>query len=154
MKRAARGFLTFLLSSSFESACLVSRRPDTGQDMIPRSISDIGNDWIIATLKKIQIELADEEDIALTSFSLNTSRCSEELFECCDVTFSYSLAKSCQQNNAHFWRIKLVPSDGDLREIVLRHGLFRKELLVHQQLIPQLAEYIDKGKPLFGKLPQ
>ncbi len=42
--------------------------------------------------------------------------------------------------------IKLVPSDPDLREIVLKHDLFKKELFIYQQVIPKLQAFVTASK--------
>ena len=44
------------------------------------------------------------------------------------------------------WLIKLVPTDPDLREIVLRHDLFKKELLIHSTVVPELKKYVTRKK--------
>ena len=46
----------------------------------------------------------------------------------------------------HHWLVKLMPSDPDLRDIVLRHDLFKKEMLVHQVVITQLHNFVEKKR--------
>lgn len=103
--------------------------------MIPKCISDISHDWITNLMKKLHPQFAEG---ALKSLSLNTSTCSEELFECCKISIGF------ESGAAHHWMVKLMPTDPDLREIVLRHDLFKKEMLVHQVVIPQLQSFLEK----------
>ena len=46
----------------------------------------------------------------------------------------------------HHWLVKLMPSDPDLRDIVLRHDLFKKEMLVHQVVITKLHSFVEKKR--------
>ena len=46
----------------------------------------------------------------------------------------------------HHWLVKLMPSDPDLRDIVFRHDLFKKEMLVHQVVITQLHNFVEKKR--------
>ena len=39
-----------------------------------------------------------------------------------------------------------MPSDPDLRDIVLRHDLFKKEMLVHQVVITKLHSFVEKKR--------
>ena len=39
-----------------------------------------------------------------------------------------------------------MPSDPDLRDIVFRHDLFKKEMLVHQVVITQLHNFVEKKR--------
>ena len=112
--------------------------------MIPHSISDISNEFIEDLAKKLNPKLQNET-LKISSLSINTSNCSEELFECCNllVTFDNSFK--------YHWLIKLVPSDPDLREIVLRHDLFKKELLIHQLVIPELKSFVETSSKLGNK---
>ena len=107
--------------------------------MIPKCISDISHDWIIHLMEKLYPELGHVA--TLTSLSLNT--CSEELFECCRLSFAAATLDDGRQTTYH-WLIKLMPTDPDLREIVLRHDLFKKEMLVHQIVIPELHKFVAK----------
>jgi hypothetical protein len=119
--------------------------------MIPKSISDIDNDWLIQIIRKLDPDFDKDKDFILATVHLSTVKCSDELFECCNVVFNYSEPKDV----THHWLIKLVPNDPDLREIVLRYDLFKKELLIHQQVIPELKEFVAKqgSDSPFGKLP-
>ena len=104
--------------------------------MIPTSISEISNEWIENLAKILDPKLV-EESLKISSLSINTSNCSEELFECCNLSVTLE-----DLDVKYQWQIKLVPSDPDLREIVLRHDLFKKELLIHQVVIPALQTFV------------
>lgn len=93
-------------------------------------------------MKKLHPQLA-EESLALTSISLNTSTCNEELFECCRLSFAF---ENQTRPGKHHWMVKLMPTDPDLRQIVLRHDLFKKEMLLHQIVIPQLQAFVESKK--------
>ena len=116
--------------------------------MIPKSISEISNEWIEELAYNL---LKTTKSLKISSLSINTSNCSEELFECCNlsVTFEENQKKQLQ------WLIKLVPTDPDLRDIVLRHDLFKKELLIHQLVIPELQTFVHTklGNKNIGTLP-
>ena len=49
------------------------------------------------------------------------------------------------------WLIKLVPTDPDLKEIVLRHDLFKKEMLIHEIVVPEFKKYVSKKKGIVGQ---
>ena len=103
--------------------------------MIPKSISEISNEWIEElAFKLLKIET---ESLKISSLSINTSNCSDELFECCNLSVTFEENQKSQK-----WLIKLVPTDPDLRDIVLRHDLFKKELLIHQLVIPELQTFV------------
>ena len=105
--------------------------------MIPTSISEISHEWIENLAKILDPKLVDTS-LKISSLSINTSNCSEELFECCNLSVTLE-----DLDVKYQWQIKLVPSDPDLREIVLRHDLFKKELLIHQVVIPALQTFVD-----------
>lgn len=104
--------------------------------MIPTSISEISHEWIENLAKILDPKLVDTS-LKISSLSINTSNCSEELFECCNLSVTLE-----DLDVKYQWQIKLVPSDPDLREIVLRHDLFKKELLIHQVVIPALQTFV------------
>ncbi len=58
----------------------------------------------------------------------------------------HSFVYSSQQDKTRHWLIKLVPSDQDLREIVLKHDLFKKELRFYQEVIPALTAFVASSK--------
>ena len=116
--------------------------------MIPKSISEISNEWIEElAFKLLKIET---ESLKISSLSINTSNCSDELFECCNLSVTFEENQKSQK-----WLIKLVPTDPDLRDIVLRHDLFKKELLIHQLVIPELQTFVHTklGNKNIGTLP-
>ena len=111
--------------------------------MIPKCISDINHDWITDLMKKLHPQWASEPETdapSLTSLKLSTSACDEELFECYRLSFWF------ENDQNRYWMVKLMPSDPDLRDIVLRHDLFKKEMLVHQEVVPQLKEFAVKSQ--------
>ena len=118
--------------------------------MIPHSISDISNEFI-ENLANILDPKLQQETLKISSLSINTSNCSEELFECCNLSVTFG------NSFKYYWLIKLVPSDPDLREIVLRHDLFKKEMLIHQLVIPELKSFVETsaklGNKAVGNLP-
>ena len=116
--------------------------------MIPKSISEISNEWIEElAFKLLKIET---KSLKISSLSINTSNCSDELFECCNLSVTFEENQKNQK-----WLIKLVPTDPDLRDIVLRHDLFKKELLIHQLVIPELQTFVHTklGNKNIGTLP-
>ena len=90
----------------------------------------------------------DSSTRTLTSLTLNSSGCDEELFECCRLSFSFD-----SEDKRYFWMIKLMPTDPDLREIVLRHDLFKKELRLHQEVVPKLQDFVGKKRGISLLLP-
>ena len=117
--------------------------------MIPKSISEISNEWIEELAYNL---LKTTKSLKISSLSINTSNCSEELFECCNLSFTFEENQKKQLQ----WLIKLVPTDPDLRDIVLRHDLFKKELLIHQLVIPELQTFVHSklGNKNIGTLPK
>ena len=113
--------------------------------MIPKQISDIDTEWLQDILEKVDKTKWIPDDCNLISLSLNTSKCEDELFECCNVSFNVS-NKAQNEITSFHWLIKLVPTDPDLREIVLRHDLFKKELLIHSAVVPELKKYVTRKK--------
>jgi len=122
--------------------------------MIPKCISDISHDWITSLMKKLN-QISDEKtDCSITSLSLNTSTCNEELFEACRLSFTFETTGTDSNSDGdfheipatHHWLVKLMPSDPDLRDIVFRHDLFKKEMLVHQVVITQLHNFVEKKR--------
>ena len=115
--------------------------------MIPKCISDISHEWITDLMKKLhpfEYGQSNEEPpnsaSDLTSLTIQSSANShDELFECCRLSFAMENLAGKQQ-----WLVKLMPTDPDLRDIVLRHDLFKKEMLLHQVVIPQLQELVTK----------
>ena len=77
-------------------------------------------------------------------------RCEDELFECCNISFDVLKSEDMVQYN---WLIKLVPTDPDLKEIVLRHDLFKKEMLIHEIVVPEFKKYVSKKKGIVGQYP-
>ncbi len=45
----------------------------------------------------------------------------------------------------HRLLVEIVPAaDPDLRELIVRHNLFAKELLLHSQVLPMLKDYVRR----------
>ncbi len=61
--------------------------------------------------------------------------------ETCRVTAKCS----SQPEVTHRLLVEIVPSsDPDLRELIVRHNLFAKELLLYSRVLPELREYVRR----------
>lgn len=48
--------------------------------------------------------------------------------------------------------VEIVPDDPEIRELVARHNLFLKEILVHEKLLPLLKNYVEKRSLAIGEV--
>ena len=62
--------------------------------------------------------------------------------EGCRITVRCSGSPSSSSEDIHNLLVEVVPSDSDLRDIIVRHRLFSKEMLVYEEVLPMLKTYI------------
>lgn len=52
-----------------------------------------------------------------------------------------------EPDRTHRLLVEVVPSDSDLRDILARHGLFAKEIMIFEEVLPLLKKYVrDRSK--------
>ena len=50
---------------------------------------------------------------------------------------------SSQPERVHHFLVEIVPSDPELREMIIKHNLFLKEILVYSEVLPLLKQYVQ-----------
>ena len=73
--------------------------------MIPKQISDIDTEWLQDILEKVDKTKWNPEDCNIIGLSLNTSKCEDELFECCNVSFNVSNKAQCGKTKNYSYTV-------------------------------------------------
>lgn len=119
---------------------------DTSKDKgilpIPNRLSEVTADWIADLLYKVVgVPIPDNLDgthNGITLLQIRANPC-DGFHESCKVT----VRCSSQPDEAYHFVVEIVPCDEDLRDVIIRHNLFTKELVVHEKLLPLFKKYVQ-----------
>lgn len=127
---------------------------------IPRGPRDIDTRWVVNAFRALdEADLgedpADHQQTMMTlaHLRISTPTCeSERFFDRCDVSVAFKASSGkggppsgpqewpCSRSSAD-WTVLTVPREPTLRQVVLAHQLFSKEILLHQRVLPVLAQF-------------
>ena len=110
---------------------------------IPKSLLDVNSSWLSDLLKLIDSDFS-ENFVGLTHLQIlpfDTS--TDGMFDRCRVFVEYERPAKKTFN----WVVEIVPqSDPDLKEIIIKHKLFEKCILMYGEVLPALNNFLkDKS---------
>ena len=116
---------------------------------IPKSLSDVNSSWLISLLRQIEPELSDTHG-CLSHLQISPFETTNEgIFDRCRVLMEFEKPVAKTFN----WVVQIVPQiDPDLKEIIIRHRLFEKCILVYGEIIRALNQF--KNEKSSGKILQ
>ena len=98
-------------------------------------------DWIADLLYKVlKVPRPNKTDGTHNGISLLQIRArpAEGLKESCRVTVKCS----SEPDHVRHFLVEIVPSDPELRDMIVKHNLFVKEILVYSEVLPLLKQYV------------
>lgn len=108
---------------------------------IPNTLTDVTTDWIADLLYNVlHVPRPDKTDGTHSGITLLQIRArpTEGLKERCQVTAKCS----SQPERVRHFLVEIVPPDPELREMIVKHSLFAKEILVYSEVLPLLKRYV------------
>ena len=116
---------------------------------IPSVLNAVNTDWVADLLYKVlRVPRPAKTDGTHNGITLLQIRANatEGFHESCRVT-----VRCASEERARHFIVEIVPSDPDLKEIIVKHRLFAREKTIHEEVLPMLKEYVRSRPRSPGK---